>query len=106
MRPPSPIRVVPLRGEALAPVARPRLSYRGGPLLASAQVFLFFWGDAWRREPQAPLMQRLDDFFDYVVGSPLLEQLSEYDVRDFKIRHGARTGAIAVPTPAPATASD
>src|SRR5213593_2258595 len=101
----DPIRVVPLRTEALAPAAAPRLTYRGGPLLASAQVFLFFWGDAWQRDPQAAMMQRLSDFFDYLVASPLLDQLTEYSVQDFQIGHGARTGAIAVTTPTPAGAT-
>ncbi len=102
----DPIRVVPLWAEALAPAAAPRLTYRGGPLLASAQVFLFFWGDAWQRDPQASMMERLSDFFDYLVASPLLDQLSEYSVQDFQIGHGARTGAIAVTTPTPASATD
>ena len=104
--PASPIRVVPLRLEAAAPVAAPRLTYRGGPLLGSVQAFLFFWGEAWQLEPQASLMLRLNDFFDYVVTSPLLDQLAEYDVQERKIGRGARSGAIALTTPAPATASD
>src|SRR5438477_10773425 len=43
----QPIRIVPLRSEGLAPVAKPRLSYRGGPLPSSAEVFLILWRDAW-----------------------------------------------------------
>ena len=104
--PAGPIRVVPLRLEAAAPVATPRLTYRGGPLLGSVQAFLFFWGEAWQLEPQASLMLRLNDFFDYVVTSPLLDQLAEYDVQERRIGHGARSGAIALTTPAPTTASD
>jgi hypothetical protein len=106
MRPPSPIRVVPVRLEAIAPVTRPRLTYRGGPLLTAAEVFLFFWGEAWATEPQDGLMKRVSDFFDYVVASPLIGQLSEYDVQEFRIGHGRRTGAIAVTTPVAATVSD
>src|SRR5207248_807146 len=106
MRPPNPIQIVPLRTEALAPVAPARLTYRGGPMLVSAQVFLFFWGDAWQQDAQAGLMQRLNDFFESVLTSPLMDQLSEYDVQDFKIGHGSRTGAIAVGGAPPPTAAD
>jgi len=91
----SPIRVVPLRSEALAaPVAPPRLTYRGGPLLASVQTFLFFWGDAW--EQQKDLMEKLSAFFDYIVASPLIDQLAEYSVQDYTISYGSRTGAIVL----------
>jgi len=106
MRPPRPIQIVPLRTEAVAPVAAARLTYRGGPLLASPQVFLFFWGDAWRAEPQAMLMQQLNDFFVFVLASPLMDQLAEYDVQDFSIGRGSRTGAIAVTTAPPEIVTD
>jgi hypothetical protein len=106
MRPPSPIRIVPLHTEALAPVRAPRLTYRGGPLIASVEVFVIFWGDSWMSEPQATLMGRVNDFFDYVVTSPLLDQLAEYGVQDYPIVHGRRAGAIALTTAPPATVSD
>jgi len=88
----KPIRVVPLRTEALAPVARAHLTYRGGPLLKSVQAFLLFWGDAWQQ--QQDLMDNLSAFFDYIVASPLIDQLSEYGVPNYAISHGSRTGAI------------
>ena len=106
MRPLSPIRIVPLHTEALAPVATARLTYRGGPLITAVEVFDIFWGDAWTAEPQATLMQRLNDFFDYVVTSPLIDQLSEYDVRDYTIGHGKRVGEIVLTAAPPANVSD
>jgi len=96
----NPIRIVPLRTEALAPVARPRLTYRGGPLLTSVQTFLFFWGEAWQQ--QQDLMEKLSAFFDYIVASPLIDQLAEYNVQDYTISHGSRTGAIVL-RPSPGT---
>jgi hypothetical protein len=106
MRPPSPIVIVPLRTAAVAPVAAPRLTYRGGPLLTAVEVFVFFWGDAWRSEPQTTLMGRINDFFQFVVTSPLVDQLAEYSVADYAIGHGKRVGAIALTTAPPATVSD
>jgi len=102
----NPIRVVPLRTEAAAPVGAPRLTYRGGPLLASVQVFLFFWGDAWQQDPQLGLVQQVNDFFEFVLTSPLMDQMAEYSVQDFTIGPGARTGAIVLTTAPPATVQD
>ena len=102
----NPIRVVPLRTEAAAPVGAPRLTYRGGALLASVQVFLFFWGDAWQQDPQLGLVQQVNDFFEFVLTSPLMDQMAEYSVQDFTIGPGARTGAIVLTTAPPATVQD
>ena len=106
MKAPSPIRIVPLRLEAIAPAITPGLTYRGGPLLTSPQVFLLFWGDAWQRDPHAGLMQELDSFFEYVLTSPLIDQLGEYSVEGHAIGHGSRSGAIALTTPPPSSVQD
>jgi len=100
----SPVKIVPLRTEALAPVAQPRLTYRGGPLLTAVETFLFFWGEAWQQ--QADLMKRMSGFFDYVVASPLIDQLTEYSVQDFTIGHGSRSGAITLRTSPPTEVAD
>lgn len=102
----QPIRIVPLRLEAAAPVVRPQLTYRGGPLLASVEAFLFFWGDAWQQAPQSALVQQLNDFFVFVLASPLMDQLSEYSTLDFAITHGSRSGAIALTTAPPPSVED
>lgn len=106
MKAPSPIQIVPLRTEALAPAATPQLTYRGGPLLAAPQVFLFFWGDAWTQEPQANLMRQMNDFFDFVLTSPLMDQLAEYDVPNFTIGHGTHAGSLNVAGTPPPTVAD
>jgi len=98
--PRNPIRVVPIRLdatlEAPEPGPAPDLTYRGGSLLASVQVFTFFWGDGWQAEPQAGLMQQIMQFFDYVVKSPLIDQLGEYGAAGNKIGYGADLGATPV----------
>ena len=107
--PRDPIRVVPLRDEARlapAPAAAPSLTYRGGPLLAAVQIFSFFWGDGWQGQPQAGLMAQIVAFFDYVVASPLLDQMAEYGVAGTAIGHGANLGAIAVPGALAASVDD
>ena len=74
----NPIQIVPLRDFALAaPVTTARLTYRGGPLLSAVQVFTFFWGAAWQVDPLATLVEEINQFFDFVVTSPLMDQLAE-----------------------------
>src|SRR5256885_10564237 len=63
----KPIRIVPLSIEAAAPVGTPQLTYRGGPLLATAQVFVLFWCDDWRQDPLTSHVQQLNNFYDYVL---------------------------------------
>ena len=77
-----PIRIVPLhRPEAAAAVAQaaPQLTYRNGPLLTAVQVFTIFWGSAWRQPPQSDFVQRVNQFFDFILTSALLDQLAEYE---------------------------
>jgi hypothetical protein len=106
------IRIVPLHvagdaehptPEALAgaPAVAPNLTYRGGPLLTSVKVFTIFWGSAWTGA-QAALVTKGNAFFDYVLTSPLIDQLSEYSVPGQTIGHGSRIGSTTVTTPRPA----
>jgi hypothetical protein len=96
----NPIRIVPLHGEALAaPAQAPQLTYRGGPLLTAVEVFTLFWGAAWQQDAQ--LMQQLNQFFDIILVSPLIDQLGEYSVSGQTIGHGKRTGTVNIANPAP-----
>jgi hypothetical protein len=102
------IRVVPLHGiddltapiGAAAPAVAPQLTYRGGPLLTSVEVFTAFWGRAWQQQPQAGLITKLNQFFDAILTSPLIDQLAEYNVTGKSITHGKRVGTATVTTPA------
>jgi hypothetical protein len=102
----NPIQIVPLHDHALAaPVTAARLTYRGGPLLSSVQVFNFFWGTAWQG-PQAALVQEINQFFDFVLTSALMDQLAEYGVPGRAIGHGSRTGAVILSTDPPSAIAD
>ncbi|MEO8744384.1 MAG: hypothetical protein ABI334_08140 [Candidatus Dormiibacterota bacterium] len=103
----KPIQVVPLHGgELAAPAKAPHLTYRGGPVLSSAQVTSVFWGPAWDEGPLPALAQQLNDFFDYILTSPLLDQLGEYSVPGMTIGHGALVGRQAITSTPPHTVSD
>jgi hypothetical protein len=98
------IRIVPLHkpeAQALAPVSTPKLIYRHGPLITSVEIFTIFWGSSWEQEPFAGILEKMNQFFDFVLTSSLMDQLSEYSVAGQSIGHGKRTGSITLTTPAP-----
>jgi hypothetical protein len=97
----DPIRIVPLHvpGTIAAPAAV-QLTYRNGPLLSAAEVFTIFWGRAWTQAPQKAIVGQVNQFFDVILTSALIDQLAEYGVSNYPITHGTRTGTITITTPA------
>jgi hypothetical protein len=97
------IRIVPLHPQAgaeiVAPAAAPQLTYRNGPLMTSVEVFTVFWGAAWNSAPQSAMMPQLNNFFDFILASALIDQLAEYNVAKYKIAHGKRTGTTILTSP-------
>src|SRR5207245_1689617 len=77
----------------------PQLTYRNGPLLTAVEVFTIFWGPAWQHAPQSDIATQINQFFDFILTSPLIDQLIEYSVPGGPIGHGRRTGSITVTTP-------
>ena len=103
----NPIQIVPLQTDALAaPISAPSLTYRGGPLLPTVQVFTFFWGTAWQQDPQAGIAQQINQFFDFVLTSSLLDQLGEYSVAGMSVGHGSRTGSVTLAAGPPNAVAD
>jgi hypothetical protein len=98
------IRIVPVHpGASVAAPATPaQLTYRGGPLLSAVEVSTIFWGSAWQGA-QAPLAQQLNDFFLYVLSSPLLDQLAEYSTAAVSIGHGSLAGSVTIADSEPGT---
>jgi hypothetical protein len=82
-----------------APHVAPQLTYRGGPLLTAVQVFTIFWGSAWQQGPNAALLSQVNQFFDFILTSPLIDQLAEYNVPGQSIGHGRHVGTITISTP-------
>lgn len=87
------------RAAAPAPAKAPKLVYNNGPLITQAEVFTIFWGSAWRQSAQVDLISNLNSFFDYILTSPLIDQLAEYNVAKYQIGHGKRIGTITLATP-------
>jgi len=98
----TPIRIVPLHPyvrDAAAPA--PHLTYRNGPLLTNVEVFTIFWGSDWQISANNQLSEQMNAFVDYILGSPLLDQLAEYSVPGQTIGHGKRTGTTLLTLPEP-----
>ncbi|MGA9312281.1 MAG: hypothetical protein WBV74_18210 [Pseudonocardiaceae bacterium] len=104
----DPVRIVPLHvpDDLVKPLdgaaaSAPKLTYRGGPLLTSVKVFTVYWGDVWSTLPLSDLASKLDKFFDFVLTSELMDQMTEYSVAGKKIGHGSHIGRVVVSDPAP-----
>ena len=96
------IRIVPLHapGAAAPAPTPPRLTYRNGPLIGAVQVFTVFWGPLWKQAAQTALVGQVNAFFDFILTSPLIDQLAEYDVPKYAITHGKRIGTTTITSPA------
>jgi hypothetical protein len=104
------IRIVPLfvadtvsqptvEAAAAVPPSPPHLTYRNGPLLTSVEVFTIFWGQAWHQGPPNALATQINQFFDFILTSPLIDELAEYSVPGQQIGHGKHTGTLTITTP-------
>lgn len=101
----SPIIIVPLyvpeEERALAPATPAQLDYNNGPLLTAVQVYIIFWGSAWQQSPASDIATNLNGFFDYILTSPLMDQLAEYSTSGETIGHGSRIGTTTITTSDP-----
>jgi len=98
-----PLRIVPLHSVPLTQAtASPELTYRNGPLLTNVEVLMIFWGAAWQDSANSSLLTHMNDFFDFILTSKLMDQLSEYDVPGKSIGHGVRTGSVVLTNSEPA----
>ena len=88
-----PLRIVPIHPYSRdAAAAAPHLTYRNGPLLTNVEVFTIFWGALWEDDANSPLIQQMNDFFAYILASPLIDQLGEYSVPGKSIGRGVLSG--------------
>ena len=59
-------------------------------------MFTSFWGAGWQQDPQASMIAQLNTSFDYILTSPLMDQLGEYSTEGLDIGHGTRTGTATI----------
>src|SRR5215831_5450553 len=84
----------PLTAEGTAQA--PYLTYHNGPLLTNVEVVLIFWGNEWIQPDQNVLISQLNQFFDFILTSPLIDLLTEYSVDGSTIGYGSRTNTFTI----------
>jgi len=94
---PDPILQATPEDAAAGAVATPLLTYRNGPLLSAVELFTIFWGSAWQQPANRALITQVNHFFDFILASPLIDQLAEYSVPGKTISHGKRVGTLTLP---------
>jgi Dyp-type peroxidase family len=85
------------------------LVYHGGALISKIEVFTVFFGAAWQTPSQDPnaasanMADNLNEFLKFLVNCPLMTQLKEYSVQNFRISPGSFAGSVVIPGPLSAT---
>ncbi len=101
MHAPSPVEPLGKKGKGKGK-ASAKMVYNGGPLLSNAKVFTVFWGQNWKSTQSfIDLQIYMNGFFTKILGSTLIDELSEYDVAAYKIGHGSLAGTIVITDNAP-----
>lgn len=106
----DPIRIVPLHlpkdltvhTAAVPAVAAAQLTYRGGPLLTAVKLVTLFWGSDWQQAANAQIASDINTFFQFIVASPLIDQLAEYSVPQYPIGYGSFVGSSTITDSSPA----
>jgi len=69
--------------------------------LSAVQVVTVFWGAAWNEATADATAQSLNAFFQFVVTSPYIDQLGEYNTPQQKIGAGRYVGTARAVVPYP-----
>src|SRR3984893_6660558 len=105
------IRIVPIAAPAglfvhvkgVVPVAAPKLTYRGGPLLTQVEVYTLYLGSAWAAPALGKVSNDINRFFGSVLASDLIGGLSEYSTDAYQIASGRFIGTTILSGVEPAT---
>jgi hypothetical protein len=63
------------------------------------EVVTIFWGAAWSQPSNGALIGELNQFFDVILASSLIDQLDEYSTTTAAIGHGRRVATATMATP-------
>jgi hypothetical protein len=84
--------------------APPKLIYNKGSLITQVKVYTIFWGKNWSATPSfVTLRNSINSFFKAILVSPLIDQLAEYNVPGYTIKHGSIIGTKVITAGAPAS---
>jgi len=91
------------RKKVVSAAATPLLAYHGGALIQNVRLITVYWGSAWVADP---VRAALDEFANFFVSSPLLDQLAEYNVPGQAIGHGTHAQTFLDTSDPPQTLAD
>lgn len=99
----GPERIELFEGDVPAPPANAQLTWYGGAIIQNVSVFTIFWGNGWSTDAgMKSLMGQINQFFTDILVSPLIDQLSEYNVPgQYTIGHGNLAGTTVITAAAP-----
>ena len=91
------------QGDVPSPPANAKLTYNGGALIQNVTVYTIFWGNGWSGDPaMKDTMDQINQFFTDILVSPLIDQLSEYNVQgQYTIGQGNLAGTTVITDGAP-----
>ena len=94
-------------GDVPSPPPNAQLTWYGGSIIQNVTVFSIFWGNGWSTDSSMQnLMNQINQFFDDILVSPLIDQLSEYNVSgQYSIGHGNLAGTTLITDGAPTPGS-
>jgi hypothetical protein len=77
-------------------------------MIREVEAFPLYWGSACQQDRSLiTLSARLNGFLTYIINSPLMDQLAEYSVANYPIKHGVYVNALLIDDPpVPACAED
>src|SRR5579872_1286853 len=96
-------RIALFEGDVPSPPKNAQLAYGGGALIQNASVYTIFWSSSWSGNTNMQtLMGQVNRFFTDILVSPLIDQLSEYNVAgQYAIGHGQLLGTSVIAAGAP-----
>lgn len=84
------------------PAHTPKLLFNGGPLIDAVNIVSVYWGDQWNTDATlSGYRTGMDQFFDFIVTSPLIDQLKEFDAGSYVIDHGQHSKSVVITSSVP-----
>ncbi|KAJ3243538.1 hypothetical protein HDU78_000352 [Chytriomyces hyalinus] len=72
--------------------APPLMKYYGGPMIENVEIHLIFYG-------KVPYQKELAQFYTYITRSPVMDLLSQYSAKNYKIGYGKYMSSRVEPGP-------
>ncbi|KAI8833154.1 hypothetical protein BJ741DRAFT_710487 [Chytriomyces cf. hyalinus JEL632] len=72
--------------------APPLMKYYGGPMIENVEIHLIFYG-------KVPYQKELAQFYAYITRSPVMDLLSQYSAKNYKIGYGKYMSSRVEPGP-------